>query len=143
ENTKKVGDPFINLRSDYGSFWDGDVVIRGCEYVTAGAAPTLIYGSNSGQHNFGYPCMMPKTITIDGLVIDDGDHPFFYLGPYIFDQSPARFPLCRDTSPYPYANTEEVTIKNLTVRSGRCLIRDTRWYTFSLWDVKIKRTGSA
>ena len=138
ENTKKIDNIFISLRPDYGSFWDGDVVIRNCEFVTSGKTPSLLYAENAGQHDFGYPCMMPRKITIDGLVIDDRSHPAFYLGPYIFDKSPAKFPLCGDTSPYPYAKTQEVSIKNLTVKSGRWLIRDTHWYTFSLLSVKIR-----
>ena len=139
ENTKKIGSSFISLRPDYGSFWDGEIVIRNCEFVTSGKTPSLIYAENSGLHDFGYPCMMPRKITVDGLVIDDRDHPPFYLGPYIFDKSPASFPLFREASPFPYASTREVDIKGLTVKSGRFLLRDTHWYTFSLWDVKVNR----
>ncbi|MDR1951775.1 MAG: hypothetical protein LBP96_06070, partial [Bacteroidales bacterium] len=68
ENTKVCGSNFINLRSDYGSTWEGEIIIRNCEYIPRNGAhaadAVLISGGYSGQHYFGYVCHMPKTITI-------------------------------------------------------------------------------
>src|SRR5690606_23965848 len=70
ENSTIRGTTLINLRSDYGSTWEGDFIIRNCIFVPRGLKSgnvNLIGGSNSGQHDFGYTCYMPKKILIDGL----------------------------------------------------------------------------
>jgi hypothetical protein len=87
ENSTIYGRSLINLRSDYGSTWQGEFVIRNCVFVPAGGRPisaSLIGGSYSGQHDFGYTCYMPERITIDNLHIDDSNHPANYQGPAIF-----------------------------------------------------------
>ncbi|MBL9211115.1 MAG: hypothetical protein JNL92_11650 [Opitutaceae bacterium] len=123
ENSTLNGRSLLSLRSDYGSTWEGNVVIRNCRWRPAcGAAvqPTLLNASNDGQHDFGYPCHMPREITIDGLVIDDRAHPTDYQGPFLFsdpDGANAN-PAAR---PFPYRLTERVTIANLTTTSGRKL----------------------
>lgn len=124
ENTTVYGRSFINLRSDYGSTWQGEFVIRNCTFVPASGWPvsaSLIGGSYSGQHDFGYPCYMPERITIDTLHIDDRKHPDNYAGPAIF----ADFnPRCTDGSyveKYPYVKTREVILKNVTTASGKPL----------------------
>src|SRR5690606_5936272 len=53
ENSTIRGRTLINLRSDYGSTWEGEFIIRDCKFVPAGgreSSATLIGGSNSGQH---------------------------------------------------------------------------------------------
>jgi len=137
ENTKVINNTLIGLRGDYGSFWDGEFVIRNCVFAPSGSGASLISASNSGKHDFGYPCMMPQKVTIDGLVIEDGGHPFFYFGPYIFDYFNPNLGLC---NPYPYAKTQEVTVKNVSAESGRCLLKSKYWYAFMLWGVKVKRS---
>jgi hypothetical protein len=87
ENTKVCGTNFINLRSDYGSTWEGEIIIRNCEFLPRNGSRSdavLLGGSYSGQHNFGYTCSMPRKITIEGLVIDDSNHGTGYQGPKIF-----------------------------------------------------------
>ncbi len=77
ENSTIRARSFVNLRPDYGSTWQGEVIIRNCVFIPAGgkpANPTLIGGSNSGQHDFGYVCYMPERIYIDNLRIDDAAH---------------------------------------------------------------------
>ena len=64
----------VSLRPDYGSFWDGEVIIRNCT-LRPGArstSVTVIAGRNNGDHDFGYICGTPRKIRIEGLVIDDG-----------------------------------------------------------------------
>ncbi|MDR2686841.1 MAG: hypothetical protein LBB75_03750, partial [Oscillospiraceae bacterium] len=137
ENTKVCSDrAMISLRGDYGSFWDGEVVIRDCEYVPSGSPLALISGSNNGTHDFGYPCMLPRKVTVDGLVIDDSTHLFFYFGPYIIDYFNQNFGI---RNPYPYGRCGEVTVKNVTVKSGWRLLKGPLWSLFALRDIKIKR----
>lgn len=121
ENSTLNGRSLLSLRSDYGSTWEGTVVIRQSRWIPAcGAAvqPTLLNASNDGQHDFGYPCFMPREITIDGLVIDDRNHPKDYQGPFLF-ADPDGANSAATARPFPYRLTERVTIRNLTTTSGR------------------------
>lgn len=121
ENSTIRGRSLINLRSDYGSTWQGLFFIRNCVFVPAGGRETnstVINGFNSGQHDFGYTCYMPEWIIIDSLFIDDSNHPENYQGPAIF----ANFnPEMTDDSykeEHPYVLTREVILRNVTTASG-------------------------
>lgn len=121
ENSTLNGRSLISLRSDYGSTWEGTVVIRNSRWIPAcGAAiqPYLLSASNDGQHDFGYPCFMPREITIDGLVIDDSHGPKDYQGAYLFTDPDGR-EADAAARPFPYRLTENVTIRNLTTVSGK------------------------
>ena len=119
ENSKVCSTNFINLRSDYGSTWEGEIVIRNCEYIPRnGAVAVLVSGSYSGQHNFGYTCYMPEKITIDGLVIDDADHKSGYKGPRIFATFNTAYTSDSYKEKYPYVIAKEVVVKNMVVKSG-------------------------
>ena len=124
ENSTIYGRSLVNLRSDYGSTWQGEFVIRNCTFVPSGGRPvsaSLIGGSNYGQHDFGYTCYMPERITIENLRIDDSNHPADYQGPAIF----ANFnPEMTDESyveQFPYVKTREVILRNVTTVSGKAL----------------------
>ena len=81
ENTKITGAVYLNLRSDYGSTWEGDVIIRNGTFVpTIFDNPAIIYSNNDGQWNFGYTCYFPGTITIDGFTVDETSVPDEYSG---------------------------------------------------------------
>ncbi len=138
ENSTIHGRSLINLRSDYGSTWQGEFVIRNCIFVPAGGRPTsasLIGGSYSGQHDFGYTCYMPERITIENLHIDDSNHPEDYQGPAIF----ANFnPQMTDDSyqeKFPYVRTREVILRNVTTASGKDLRLSDNPFMFK--DVKV------
>lgn len=124
ENTTIYGRSLVNLRSDYGSTWQGELFIRNCVFVPAGGSSTsasLISSSNSGMHDFGYTCYMPERITIEGLHIDDSVHPENYHGPAIFSDFN---PLMTDTSyeeKFPYIRTRQVKLRNVTLASGQKL----------------------
>lgn len=124
ENSTIYGRSLINLRSDYGSTWQGEFIIRNCKFVPAGGQSTsasLIGGSYSGQHDFGYTCYMPEQITIENLHIDDSRHPEENEGPAIFaDFNPE---MTDDTfvEKFPYVKTKKVILKNITISSGKAL----------------------
>jgi len=133
ENTKVCSPSFMNLRSDYGSTWEGEIVIRNCEYVPRNGAQSdavLIGGSYSGQHNFGYTCYMPEKITIDGLLINDGNPPENYQGPKIFATFNNAYTSEAFVEKYPYIIAKEVEIKNLTIKSGKPLIVSNNKFMF-------------
>ena len=120
ENSTLNGRSLVSLRGDYGSTWEGSIVVRNCRWIPAcGAAvqPYLLAASNDGQHDFGYPCFMPREITIDGLVIDDSHHLKDYAGTYLFTD-PDGGKAGTATRPFPYRPTEQVTIRHLTTASG-------------------------
>ncbi|MEE4285868.1 MAG: hypothetical protein V2I31_06955 [Mariniphaga sp.] len=138
ENSTIRGRTLINLRSDYGSTWQGEFIIRNCIFVPAGGRPvsaSLFGGSNSGQHDFGYTCYMPERIIIENLHIDDSSHPENYQGPAIF----ANFnPKMTDESyveKFPYVVTKEVILKNVTTASGKKLRLSDNSFMFK--DVKV------
>ena len=124
ENSTVHGRSFINLRSDYGSTWQGEFVIRNCVFVPAGARPTsasLFGGSYSGQHDFGYTCYMPERITIDTLHINDSNHPANYQGPAIFANFNRNFTDASYVQKFPYVITREVVLRKVTTASGKPL----------------------
>jgi len=133
ENTKVCGYNFISLRGDYGSTWDGEIIIRNCEFVPRNGAKSdavIIGGGNSGQHDFGYTCYMPRKITIDGLLIDDSNPVDDYRGPKIFAAFNNDYTNDEYKEKYPYVITDEVNIKNLTAKSGREYLVSSSSYMF-------------
>ena len=121
ENSTINGYALINLRSDYGSTWQGDVFIRNCVFVPSGGKPvssSLIGGSNSSQHDFGYICYMPERITIENLRIDDTNHPETYKGPAIFSNFNSNMTDATYQETYPFVRTKEVILRNVTTASG-------------------------
>ena len=139
ENTTVRGRTFINLRSDYGSTWQGEFIIRNCVFIPAGGKPinaSLIGGSNSGQHDFGYTCYMPERITIENLRIDDSNHPEDYKGPAIFANFNSHMTDDSYVEKFPYVITRDVILKNVTTASGKALRLSDNPYTFK--DVKVK-----
>jgi len=128
ENTRVHGWTFIHLRGDYGSTFEGEFIIRNCHYIPHNGAPSdavLIHGYNSGRHDFGYTCHMPRTITIDGLVIHDANPPGDYRGPKIFSDFNHEHTSEAYVETYPYVITKGIEIKNLTSQSGLpCHISD-------------------
>lgn len=124
ENSTIYGRNLINLRSDYGSTWQGEFLIRNCIFVPAGGRTTnisLIGGSYSGQHDFGYTCYMPERITIENLRIDDSQHPDDYEGPAIFADFNPKMINDSYVEKFPYVRTREVILRNVTIASGKTL----------------------
>jgi hypothetical protein len=124
ENSTIRGGSLINLRSDYGSTWQGEFIIRNCVFVPAGGSTvsaSLIGGYNSGQHDFGYTCYMPEKITIEGLHIVDSNHPEDYQGPSIFADFNPEMTDDSYQETYPYIRTREIKLRNVTTASGKDL----------------------
>jgi len=135
EDSTLYGRHLVNFRDDYGSTWEGDLVIRNCTWIPScgeplapdAPGPFVIGVHNDGMHDFGYPCSMPRTVTIDGLTVDDSATPEGYEGLVLFsdpDDLPGGLrlsdgPVAPDAErPYPYARTETLTVRGLTTASG-------------------------
>lgn len=124
ENSTVRGRALIDLRTDYGSTWEGEFHIRNCIFVPRNgnfSKASLIGGYNSGQHNFGYTCYMPERIIIDNLSIEDGNPPEGYQGPAIFADFNSDMTNTSFKEPFPYITTKEVVLKNVTIASGKNL----------------------
>ena len=127
EDSTLYGRSLINFRSDYGSTWEGDVVIRDSRWVPACGEtywPRMIQVRNDGMHDFGYPCSMPREIVIDGLVVDDTNHPDDYEGMVFFTDPDEWYGREEDLPPveerpFPYAMCEKVRVHDLTLASGK------------------------
>lgn len=139
ENSTVNGRNFVNLRPDYGSTWQGELIIRNCIFIPAGGksvSSSLIGGANSSQHDFGYTCYLPNKISIENLRIEDGKHPDHYQGAAIF----ADFnPEMRDSAyleKFPYVRNSEVILKNISTASGKALRISDNMFMFK--DVKVK-----
>lgn len=118
ENTNAFGWSFINLRSDYGSTWKGDMIIKNCMWRPSGVKPAIISADNKGTHDFGYTCTMPENITVENLRINDFEMPENYAGVTVFNNFDPDF--SEDSEkPYPYIQTKTLTIKNIRTDSGR------------------------
>jgi hypothetical protein len=83
----------------------------------------MIGARNDGMHDFGYDCFMPREITIDGLFVDDSNHPKNYEGMYFFTdpdgihgRGEGLEPADR---PFPYALCRKLTVRGLTTASGK------------------------
>ncbi|WP_097127337.1 hypothetical protein [Spirosoma fluviale] len=124
ENSTIRGRSVVNLRPDYGSSWQGELVIRNCVFVPSDGKPisaAVISGFYSGQHDFGYTCYMPERITIENLRIDDSRHPENYQGPAIFANFNPQLTDASYQEKFPYVKTKEVILKNVTTASGKPL----------------------
>ena len=121
EDSTLYGRSLITFRSDYGSTWEGEVVIRNSRWIPCAGGKTparnVIFSMhNDGRHDFGYPCYMPREITIDGLVIDDSRHPEKYQGVVFFDDPIGG---TRENRPFAYVNLPEILrVRNLKTASG-------------------------
>lgn len=115
-------DRMIWLRDDYGSSWDGEIKIKDCIFRPVGdnvKSVSIIAGSNSGKHDFGYLCSLPSRIEIRGLYIDDSavTDPS-YQGPCIFSSFGRD---CSEDGLLPYPADGYIFIKGVRVESGKPL----------------------
>lgn len=122
ENTTVLADRLVNLRPDYGSTWRGEFIIRNSTFRPGNGREmrsALFVGHNDGRHDYGYTCYMPRTITIDGLRIDDANHPDDYDGPVVFGNFNPNGADPSYKEKYPYIKTERVILKDVTTASGQ------------------------
>ena len=106
ENTIVLSDSFIDLREDYGSTWNGELIIRNCEFYPTGVASHIIKATNSEDHNFGYTCYLPQKIEVDGLFVHR-------IGTnYLFSKVNDKHNSDSYDAAYPVEAPQEITVKN-------------------------------
>lgn len=119
ENSFVLGHSFINLRGDYGSIWRGNITVKNCTWKPLGKGEmTVINAVNSGDHDFGYECVMANEIHIDGLSILDSavnEGAKLYLLPdYDRDFSAGK--------PYPYRTARRLTARGIKTECERAAL---------------------
>jgi len=127
EDSTLYGRALVSFRGDYGSTWEGDLIIRNCRWIPACGEthwPTLLNAANDGMHDFGYSCSMPREITIDGLFVDDSNHPEGYQGLYFFADPDDTHAVAETDAlpaerPFPYARCQKLTVRGLSTASGK------------------------
>lgn len=126
EDSTLYGRNLVSFRRDYGSTWEGDLIIRNCRWIPSCGDttwPHMIGVSNDGMHDFGYPCSMPREVIIDGLFVDDANHPEDYHGMYFFTDPDRAFSDDEAITPaaerpFPYARCQKVRVRGLSTASG-------------------------
>lgn len=120
-NSTLHGESLVCFREDYGSTWEGEVLVKDSRWNlhdTGRMHSCLFSVSNTGTHDFGYPCYMPEKVIIENLYVDDEemseDHSI-----YIFSDPDALEPTSsgNKNKPYPYAPNKSVRIQGLEIKS--------------------------
>lgn len=67
--TRNFRPNFMSLRGDYGASWDGDIIIKNCNFQTTQSVSYLLNCGSWVSHDYGYPCTMPHNITIENFTL--------------------------------------------------------------------------
>jgi hypothetical protein len=116
-NTTIVGsNNMFSLRPDYGTEWDGDIVVDDCTFLSSSATPVLIGSFGGGTYygtvDFGYPSMLPRNVTFNRLTVGrDGYGSVNKI--YVFaDFLTSGYD--NQSAAYPLGKPETVTIKDIS-----------------------------
>jgi hypothetical protein len=69
ENSTIFNNAFIQLRTDYGNFWHGDVILKNNKMIVGSNTSANILTATWYNHYFGYPTALPENMIIDGFEI--------------------------------------------------------------------------
>ena len=116
EDTHAFGDSLINMRPDYGSFFDGELTVKNCTWKPRNTHPVVLGASNNEMHDFGYECRMPHTFLIDGLTIEDENLDNSYTELYILPEFDRNF---SEDKPFRVVPTKRLILKNIRTNSGK------------------------
>ena len=108
ENTTVLAEDFVDLRSDYGSTWNGEMVIRNCKFYPTGVSSHIIKAENSEDHNFGYTCYLPEKLDIDGLYVHRIGNS------YLFSKVNPKHKNGSYNAAYPVVPPQEITVRNFS-----------------------------
>ncbi|KRF21500.1 hypothetical protein [Paenibacillus sp. Soil787] len=126
DNVVSYGRSLVEFRHDYGSTWEGNIIIRDSKWIPfSGYTNTLelFYMKNNGMHDFGYDCYMPQEVEISNLHIDDSNVPEDYEGLFLFtdpyENKNSEHSLEKNFMPYPYISCKKLVCRNITTASGK------------------------
>jgi hypothetical protein len=102
---------FVQFRSDYGSTWEGEVVLKDCIYEIPTLNTTMVFSTNNGgTWNYGYPCVMPRNIFLDNFRVMNGNNQSNNLD--LVQNASLTANSISPTNPNRYTLTENVYIKD-------------------------------
>ena len=148
ENTKVYGRSLVNFRQDYGSTWEGELIIKNCVFAPINHAIDednksninylpIFTGKNSGKHNFGYTCYMPKNIIIENLFFDDSNFIEEKNVLVVFSNFNPEMKSDNYSETFPYIKTKKIILNNVTTSSGKELLVSENPFMFK--EIKIER----
>lgn len=107
ENTTVLAEDFVDLRPDYGSTWNGEMIIRNCKFYPTAISSHIINAENSEDHDFGYTCYLPQRILVDGLYVHriGRNYLFSKVNPKHNNSYNAK---------YPVVPPQEITVKDFS-----------------------------
>ena len=106
ENTTVLAASFVDLREDYGSTWNGDLIIRNCKFYPTEVSLKIINAVNSEDHDFGYTCYLPQRVEIDGFYVHR-------IGTsYLFNMVNSKHLYDGYNAEYPVVPPQEIIVKN-------------------------------
>ena len=108
ENTTVLAEDFVDLRSDYGSTWNGELIIRNCKFYPTGISSHIIKAENSEDHDFGYTCYLPRKTEIDGFYVHRVGNS------YLFTKVNSKHNSDSYNAEYPVVPPQEITVKNFS-----------------------------
>lgn len=108
ENTTVLAEDFVDLRSDYGSTWNGEMIIRNCRFYPTGISSHIIKAENSEDHNFGYTCYLPRKVEVDGFYVHRIGNS------YLFGKVNPKHNSDSYNAAYPVVSPQEITVNNFS-----------------------------
>lgn len=96
ENTTVLAESLVDFREDYGSTWNGELIIRNCKFYPSSVSLKIINAVNTEDHDFGYTCYLPERIEIDGLYVNrPGTSYLFNMvnSKHLYDGYDAEYPV--------------------------------------------------
>ena len=110
KDTVIYNNTLIQLREDYGSTWNGDIIIQNVHMMnSAGSTPnTHLLTAKWNNHNFGYELYLPKTVTVDNLTVQN-KKPI-----YVFSNYTNNIELAQNSEIAKAHITEQIIVKNNT-----------------------------
>lgn len=77
ENVTRIsGSRLIQLRTDYGSTWKGDILIKDCTLKSSGNSCYAVEAVWN-DWDFGYPCYLP-TVTVDNFKVEGAQRAYVF-----------------------------------------------------------------
>ena len=104
---------FIRLREDYGSIWDGDVIIKNCNFMVKDSfKEAFILRADWQSHDFGYQVALPN-VYVDGFKVTYESGKDFTGEVYVFKKIHGYPTDIRNDQTNPLRAPAEITLKDV------------------------------
>ncbi len=114
EDSVFFSNKMLTLRTDYGSSWEGDIIIKNSTLCANSGVAYVIAGSNKGNHDYGYECHMPTNVIIEGLTVDKAKTAYVFANLNSNCKSESYVPQ------FPYIITKKVEVSGANLELKLC-----------------------